>query len=65
MKISNLPNNMPSIWTISVPAEASALVKPLETPTVPKADPNSYIASIKEASAVKVKSKVPIKKIPM
>ncbi|MPN14827.1 hypothetical protein SDC9_162156 [bioreactor metagenome] len=64
MKISSLPNNMPNISTINVADPVVGVVRPMDNPTVPKAEANSNIASIREQPAVTVMSNVPRMKRP-
>ena len=59
IKISNLPKIIPSISITKVAVLVDGPVIPIDKPTVPSAEANSNIASVREQFAVKVNNSDP------
>ena len=63
MKISSLPKIIPAISTSNAALPVAGPVSPIDSPTVPRAEANSNIASPREHPAVMVNRKAPVQKI--
>ena len=59
IKISNLPRSIPSISITKVAVLVDGPVIPIDKPTVPSAEANSNIASVREQPAVNVSNNEP------